>query len=474
MSRLIPFRWWMQALVAVGAALVFVFASSLTAFASVSIVQLSTDPYTNTSSQHQTEVEPDVYSYGSTIVSAFQAGRFSSGGSSNIGWATSSNGGTSWSNGFLPGTTVYATPAGTYTADSDPTVAYDADHSTWLIASLAVSTPSGSPVGAAVLVSQSTNGGTTWSNPVVVKAITGNQFFDKDWIVCDDTSTSAYYGNCYVEWDDNGNGNLIYMSTSSNGGSTWGSPLTTANNAHGTGGQPLVQSNGTVIVPIDNANDTSVLAFNSTNGGTSWSSTTTVASISTHTDAGSIRSEPLPSAQIDGAGNIYVVWQDCRFERRCSANDLVMSTSSNGTTWSSVARIPADAVGSGVDHFIPGLAIDRSTSGSTAHLVLTYYYYPVANCSSSTCQLDIGYVSSTNGGSSWNTTTNIAGPMTLSWLPNTTDGRMVGDYIAGAFNTSGVAFPVFAVANTPTGGTNCGATGVTCHEAMYTTASGLT
>ena len=151
-----------------------------------------------------------------------------------------------------------------------------------------------------------------------------------------------------------------------------------------------------------------------------------------------------------------------------------MSTSSNGTTWSAVARIPADAVGSGVDHFIPGLAVDKSTSGSSAHLVLAFYYYPVSSCSSSTCKLDIGYSSSTNGGSSWSSKTNITGPMTLSWLASTTQGRMVGDYMSTSFNSSGMAFPVFADASAPTGGMSCGSTGVTCNEGMFTVVTGLT
>jgi hypothetical protein len=166
------------------------------------------------------------------------------------------------------------------------------------------------------------------------------------------------------------------MSTSTDGGNTWGSQKNTGNNATGIGGQPLLQPNGTVIVPIDNANETAALAFNSTNGGSSWSSTVTVATIQSHTEAGSLRSGPLPSAEIDGAGKVFVVWEDCRFESRCRANDIVMSTSTNGATWSAVTRIPSDPVGSGVDHFIPGLAVDKSTSGSTAHLVLDFYYYP--------------------------------------------------------------------------------------------------
>jgi BNR repeat-like domain len=474
MSRFAPFKWPVRVVVAVIFALALAFSSSIFAFAAVSIVQISSDPYTNSTSEHQTMLEPDTYSFGSTIVSAIQSGRFTNGGASNIGWATSTNDGGSWTNGFLPGTTVFATPAGTYNAISDPTVAYDAAHSTWMVASLAITTSGSTVLGAAVLVSQSTNGGTSWSNPVVVHAASGSESLDKDWIVCDTTSTSSYYGHCYAEWDNNGGGNVIHMSTSTDGGNTWGTQQSTANNATGIGGQPLVQPNGTVIVPIDNANETAVLAFNSTNGGTSWSSTTTVATISSHTDAGGIRSGPLPTAEIDGAGKVFVVWADCRFETRCRANDMVMSTSSNGTTWSTVTRIPADAVGSGVDHFIPGLAVDKSTSGSTAHLVLAFYYYPVSSCNSSTCKLDIGYSSSTNGGSSWTTTTNIAGPMTLSWLASTSQGRMVGDYISASFNSSGTAFPVFADASVPTGGTSCGSTGVTCHEAMFTVVTGLT
>src|SRR4051812_35488229 len=175
-------------------AAVFVFA------AGSSPVQLSSDPYTNTTSQHQTEVEPDSFSNGSTIVAATQVGRFSDGGASNIGWATSTDNGTTWKNGFLPGTTVYATPAGQYERVSDPSVTYDAAHHAWMISSLAISSVAGSPVGVAVLVSLSTDDGLTWQPPVAA-ATTSAGFFDKNWIVCDNTSTSPFYGHCYVEWD---------------------------------------------------------------------------------------------------------------------------------------------------------------------------------------------------------------------------------------------------------------------------------
>ena len=67
--------------------------------AQVPVTQISTDTFTNSTSQHETEVEPASYSFGSTIVSVFQIGRFTDGGASDIGFSTSTNGGTTWTHG---------------------------------------------------------------------------------------------------------------------------------------------------------------------------------------------------------------------------------------------------------------------------------------------------------------------------------------------------------------------------------------
>jgi hypothetical protein len=77
---------------------------------------------------------------------------------------------------------------------------------------------------------------------------------------------------------------------------------------------------------------------------------------------------------------VYVAWEDCRFRAHCSANDIVFSRSADGVKWADTARVPIDGVTSGDDHFIPGLAVDPATSGSGAHLGLTYYFYPKAAC----------------------------------------------------------------------------------------------
>src|SRR5581483_3533806 len=137
----------------------------------------------------------------------------------------------------------------------------DPKHNVWLIAALPLNA---SVTGIGVSVNRSTDGGLTWTNPVMVASQNNT---DKDWIACDTTASSPFYGNCYVEWDLPGRGNLVQMSTSTDGGQTWSAPQSSANNATVIGGQPLVQPNGTVVVPIDNAFEGSVIAFRSTNGG---------------------------------------------------------------------------------------------------------------------------------------------------------------------------------------------------------------
>jgi hypothetical protein len=84
---------------------------------------------------------------------------------------------------------------------------------------------------------------------------------------------------------------------------------------------------------------------------------------------------------------------------------------------------------------------------------LTYYFYPTANCTAATCRLNVGYVSSVNGGASWSTAVQVAGPMSLSWIPNTSQGRMFGDYISTSVRPGGKAYPVIPVGNAPTGST---------------------
>ena len=421
--------------------------------ANVPLTRVSADPFTNASSQHATEVEPDTFASGSTVVAAYQVGRFFNGGSSDIGYARSTDGGATWGpSSFLRGLTfnagAFADPNSPYERVSDPSVAYDAKHNTWLVSSIPILPNTVVPT---IFVSRSTNGGATFGNPVQIPPPAVRKVnLDKNWTVCDNHTSSPFYGHCYTEFDNFAENDLEYMRTSSNGGATWSTPVSPAGRPLGLGGQPVVQPNGTVIVPFESLKGT-IAAFRSTDGGATWSKEVPISRISFHSNSGGLRTSPLPTAEIDAAGKVYVAWEDCRFEPSCAANDIVFSTSGEGVNWSAVSRVPIDAVGSGVDHFIPGLGVDPATSGAGAHLALTYYYYPNGACTAATCQLDVGFVSSPDGGANWSAPTALAGPMSLADIAATSQGPMVGDYISTSFNSAGTAATVFAVGNPHTG-----------------------
>ncbi len=403
------------------------------------LLQLSSDPYTNSTSQHKTEVEPGSYAFGSTIVAAFQAGRFLDHGSSNIGWATSLDGGATWQQGFLPGTTKFV--GGLYDRITDPAVAYDAAHNIWMIASVVSLETSGGITAPAVLVSLSMNGGTAWGNPVSIADVGGNGGLDKDWITCDNTPTSHFYGHCYVEWDNYNSGYLIQMSMSKDGGRTWGSARTTADQATGFSGYPLVQPDGTIIVPISNASQTAIMVFTSVDGGASWSKPRTITAVTSFSGNAYFRDVILLTPAVDSVGSVYLVWVDCRFEQDCHGNDLVMTTSTDGAVWSPIRRISIAPVGSGIDYYVSGLGADWDAPG---HLGLAFYSFS-ANCSSS-CKLSLGFVSSLDGGFTWSEKTKLADPFPANWVA--AGNNRVGDYITVAFSGSR-AFPVFSVAAAP-------------------------
>jgi hypothetical protein len=229
---------------------------------------------------------------------------------------------------------------------------------------------------------------------------------------------------------------------------TWGAAKATAAGDFGIGVNPVVQPNGTVIVGFADFNG-GMSAFMSTNGGQSWNAAVSISTAPSHGEAGNLRSAGLPSTAIDGAGTVYVSWPDCRFESSCAANDIVYSSSTDGIHWSSVVRVPIDPINSGVDHFIHGMGIDPKTSGSSAHMGITYYYYPVANCGNS-CTLYAGWTQSKDGGATWTKGVQISHGMPLSWLPNSQNGLMVADYVATVFSGNR-GFPIYVIANQKNG-----------------------
>src|SRR5579864_3462042 len=336
------------------------------AHAQFTLVKISSDTLNNSDSVHKTEVEPDFFAWGNTIVGAFHVARIPGPGwgSGDVGWSTSTDGGKTWKHGVLPGLTVNY-KNGSYKWAADPSVAYDAKHKQWMISTLPLAGQSNSGLIGDVAVSRSPDG-IHWGKPIIIDKTHED---DKNWTTCDNTPKSPFYGNCYTEWDQAFGSQELLMSTSHDGGLTWSPGVPSADGAVGLGGEPVVQPNGTVIVPFSGGG---IDAFRSTDGGKTWSTTVAISSPVTHQENGGIRAfVDLPSVAVDGAGRVYVVWWDCSFRSGCSSNDIVMSTSTDGKKWSAMPmRIPIDPKKSTVDHFIAGIGADHATSGKTAHLTV--------------------------------------------------------------------------------------------------------
>src|SRR5919201_151369 len=329
--------------------------------------QLSRDTLTNGRGQHETEVEPDSFAYGSTIVTVFQLGRVAGGGASSIGFATSRNAGRSWTSALLPGLTIARPRGAGYNAASAPRVGYDARHRTWLAASLAEE-------GDASLVAISRSGdGRRWRTPT--SAIRSTVLdVDKPWIACDNGARSRFRGRCYVAYTAFPRGDLELV-FSRNGGRNWSNPVIVTPNlpllALAQGAQPAIRPDGSLVLVYDVFSDPGidlVVASRSNDGGTTFGPQVTISQLQGREVIG-IRAPAFPSTAVDRRGTVYVGWSDCVLHRDCEEDDIVLATSPNGVAWTA----PRAAAGGddAVDRFMRGLDVTTGTDGRT-RVAITY------------------------------------------------------------------------------------------------------
>jgi hypothetical protein len=317
-------------------------------------------------------------------------------------------------------------------------VAYDAVHKTWLIGTLTLERFS-----SRVLVARSQDG-RTWSAPVTIAT---GPVLDKDWLACDNGTSSPHRGRCYAAYTDD-QLNATVVQWSDDGGVTWSSPVHATGTLVGT--QPVILPDGTLVVVAgdyegDSALNGAIDSVVSHDGGATYTRVT-IADFQSH-DPGTLREASLPSVAVDAAGTIDAVWADCRFRAFCDRDDLVLSTSKDGLTWTAPARIPLAPVNSTEEDFIPGLAADPRRPG---HLALVYAYYVPRTCTQATCLLGTGFVQSTDGGTTWTAPQRLdALPVRLNWLARASGGQMVGDYYSTSYAGTRVV-PVFTLAIPPT------------------------
>jgi hypothetical protein len=424
------------------------------------LLQISQDPYVRSGAQHRAAVGPAVVAHERTVLAAFQIGRYVGAGADNIGWATSSDGGRNWQQGVLSGATTAA--GGPWPAVSLPVAAYDAKHETYLIAMMPFDATGN---GRGILVSRSTDA-MSWTAPVIAATSAG---VNGHWLACDNNRSSPHYGNCYDAYLEYASGlaDIDQVVVSRDGGVTWSTPVSSPDRRAGFPTSLAIQPDGHFVILGRNAglNGDHAYAIASVDGGASLQ--TTVDITTEQFDYPHLRADPSLTSAVDPEGTIYVVFPDCRFRGNCvdpgcrfqstssfcAPNDLLLTTSVNGVTWSEPQRIPIDSVISNVDHFIAGLAAQAGAANQT-QLALSFYFEPNASqsdgttCTSSSCMVAVGFVSSDDAGRTWHPAQKVAGPIKQSWLAQTRAGEIASDYLTPVFIDK-QPFGVFALAGPP-------------------------
>ena len=293
------------------------------------LTRVSRDGIVDGLALHRSEVQPSLAADGAkTLVGAFEVGRIFNGGSSAIGFATSADGGNRWHEGLLPltvGSGQKTTAAGVVWRAGDPSVAYDASHHAWLVASTGLN-GTGGAVG---LFVNGSKDGNKWSGPVVAHAAGTGDAPDNGSLACDDWPSSKSYGTCYLAYDNTASspGNQLQLVTSTDGGKVWSAPVSTPDASTGTGVVALVQpppkgaapgtACGRLVVSYagSTASNGGVFSVTSDDCGATLSAHTQILPnmTATHTVAQTVRTGLVVSGSMDGAGAIYLAWQTRSF-----------------------------------------------------------------------------------------------------------------------------------------------------------------
>ena len=259
--------------------------------------RLSRDPYRSDGAQHETEVEPDSFTVGRTTVATFQVGRFEAGAAANIGFAVTNDDGATWRSGYLPGLTEASVPAGVNERASDPVVGYDARHGIWLISTLALGG------GATRLAINRSPDGLTWStalNAAEESAVGGDEgiAFDKNWVACDNTATSPFYGRCYLVYTHSADRDMLAVRWSDDGGLTWSSAVDIGARP-AVGVFPVIRPTGELVVAyLWELQQFAIGASTSIDGGATWGSPVFAAATAATCGILGFRAFPLPSAAV--------------------------------------------------------------------------------------------------------------------------------------------------------------------------------
>ncbi|HQR36826.1 MAG TPA: sialidase family protein [Blastocatellia bacterium] len=343
-------------------------------------------------SQPETQAEPYIAANpnnSDNLIATWQESRFADGGARCLAYATSTDGGATWSEGLPPHLTV--ANGGDWDRASDPWVAFGPGNRAYFISLLFNEQTPDNAVGMSV----STDGGLSWADPVIVSDARAN-FNDKESVAADAFLASPHSGNVYAAWDinvANTQNQRLVVSRSTDGGQTWNKPVKVRGKGNNVGVIPRVAPDGTVYVVWNGikAGTTYVMFSRSTDGGLTWSKFRLLEPIRSRGVAEFRSGNGLPSFDVDPlTGALYVAWTDGRW----GPTDQVtmISSTDGGATWT-----PAQQVSTGPsDAPVFTVAVAAQAGGGVA-----VSYYSLQNDPERRYLADVYVRRSPNGGATW-------------------------------------------------------------------------
>lgn len=353
------------------------------------------------------------------ITSVIQQGRNGPfGASADPGYATSHDGGATWTDGNFPRLTTVV--GGPFQLASDPVAAFGPDGSDYIQTIALDETDPRS----AVTVQRSADGGLTFGKPsLVTDDDNANIFNDKNWIAVDSSPSSPYYGRIYSVWSrfiTTGSGSSAVttspgtVSFSDDHGQTWSPLRFTGPLTDDTEGLiPLIGKDGSITVIYDrfvpsaanpNAGSDYETAQTSRDGGATWGKKVTIGQF-LGSEVPGMRTGGLPAAAIDPVtGDMYAVWQDTRFNP-AGLNDIAFSVSTDGgAAWSAPRAVDPEAAG-----------LDRFTPAVAAYGGRVYVSYRTRGANGTAPTVTENFVASADGGRTFGPEYHAGPPSEIKW-----------------------------------------------------------
>ena len=319
--------------------------------------------YRNSETEPHIAVNP---TNANNMIAAWHQDRWSTGGAQSVGAAYSFDGGATWSQVTIPFTRCSgAAPrsAGDFERASDPWISFSPDGTAHYMA--LVFDDSVSENGMAV--ASSTDGGVTWSEPVIIKKspaqdpVFRSLFHDKNTLTADPFDSNVVYAT----WTLFRTGvTTLLVARSTDGGKRWG-PARPVNNFEAVdpatvaffrqGAQIVVLPNGTLInaffrilfnqVTLQVTFEQAI--FRSFDQGRHWERLDTVVSV--FDDVMAVDPElgipvrdagELPDIAVNrNTGDLYMTWQDGNANSLGLSGIFVARSTDGGSTWSAPVRV---------------------------------------------------------------------------------------------------------------------------------------